>query len=554
MSEGRVDPGPSERSEDGSESVAPGGAAGSAGHAVAEPVLELRNLAKSFGGARALDSVDLTIAAGEVHGLLGENGSGKSTLIKILAGYHTPETGALKFNGREYPLPLHPGQFRDLGLSFVHQDLGLLTELTALENLRIVHIASSRSWRINWRQERRWASDVFERYGVKIRPESIVDDLSETDRARLAIVRAIEDVRNLDREGSELLVLDEPTVFLSKAGTEDLFGLVREIVAQDSSVLFVSHDLDEVFALTDRATVLRDGRVQGTVVTEEADESELVRMIVGRRLAAYTPSPREMSELPVEAAVTGVVGRQLRGAEFSIHKGEVLGLTGLLGSGFEDVPYLLFGAKPCFGGQLQVDGATYDLAKMTPQRALGAGIALLPGDRQNEGSIGSMSVGDNVMLQVLGEYGPLRLRLGRMAEDAEIQLNEFDVRPPDPKLTYHSLSGGNQQKALLAKWLQTDPRLLLLHEPTQGVDIGARGQIFETITEAAEKGMSVVCASTDYEQLAQICDRVLIVAEGRVSQELSKDELTKHRIAEQVHLGGAPDGNNHINQAETKDG
>ncbi len=553
MSEGRVDPGPSQRSEDGSESVVPEGATDSVRQSAAEAVLELRGLSKSFGGALALDGVDLTVAPGEVHGLLGENGSGKSTLIKILAGYHTPETGTLMFNGREVALPLQPGQFRDLGLSFVHQDLGLLTDLTVLENLRLVDLAASASWRINWREERRRAREVFERYGVQIRPESVVEDLSETDRARLAIVRAIEDVRSLDREGSDLLVLDEPTVFLSKAGTEDLFGLVREIVAQDSSVLFVSHELDEVFELTDRATVLRDGRVQGTVVTDEADEAELVQMIVGRRLAAYTPAPRETSGLPVAASVTGLVGRQLRGAGFNIHRGEVLGLTGLLGSGFEDIPYLLFGAKPCFGGELRVDGATYDLTKTNPQRALGAGIALLPGDRQNEGSIGSMSVGENVMLQVLGEYGPLRLQLARLTADAAAGLTKFDVRPPDPNLIYQSLSGGNQQKALLVKWLQSDPRLMLLHEPTQGVDVGARGQIFETITGSAAAGMSVVCASTDYEQLARICDRVLIVHGGQIAQELTKGELNKHRIAEQVHARGARDGNDRVDQTEAKD-
>jgi ribose transport system ATP-binding protein len=553
MSEGRVDPGPSQRSEDGSVSVAPSGAADSVRQGAAEAVLELRDLSKSFGGARALDGVDLTVAPGEVHGLIGENGSGKSTLIKILAGYHTPETGTLKFNGREVALPLQPGQFRDLGLSFVHQDLGLLTELTALENLRLVDLARSGSWRINWREERRRAREVFERYGVKIRPESVVEDLSETDRARLAIVRAIEDVRNLEREGSDLLILDEPTVFLSRAGTEDLFGLVREIVAQDSSVLFVSHDLDEVFELTDRATVLRDGRVQGTVVTDEADEAELVQMIVGRRLAAYTPAPRETSGLPVAASVTGLVGRQLRGAGFNVHHGEVLGVTGLLGSGFEDIPYLLFGAKPCFGGELRVDGATYDLTKTNPQRALGAGIALLPGDRQNEGSIGSMTVGENVMLQVLGEYGPLRLQLARMTADAGAGLTKFDVRPPDPNLMYQSLSGGNQQKALLVKWLQSDPRLMLLHEPTQGVDIGARGQIFETIKGSAAAGMSVVCASTDYEQLAQICDRVLIVHDGQIAQELTKGDLNKHRIAEQVHARGARGGNDRVDETEARD-
>jgi ribose transport system ATP-binding protein len=532
--------------------AAPGGPPDSTRQSGGGPVLELRNLTKSFGGAHALDGVDLTVEAGEVHGLLGENGSGKSTLIKILAGYHVPESGTLKFNGSEIPLPLHPGQFRDLGLSFVHQDLGLLIELTALENLKIVSLSRSSSMKINWKRERKNATEIFERYGVDIRPDSVVADLSETDRARLAIIRAIEDVRNLDREGSELLVLDEPTVFLSKKGTEDLFELVRGIAAQGSSVLFVSHDLDEVFELTDRVTVLRDGKVQDSVVTSETDEDELIRMIVGRRLAAYAPPHRDTSDLPVVASVKDLAGRQLRGASFEAHRGEVLGLTGLLGSGFEDIPYLLFGAKPCFGGQVEIDGATYDLAKMDPQSALDAGFALIPGDRQNEGSIGSMTVGDNVMLQVLDDYGSLRLPLRKIRKDAETQLSEFDVRPSDPQLQYHSLSGGNQQKALLVKWLQTKPSVLLVHEPTQGVDIGARGQIFRAIEEAAEGGMCVICSSTDYEQLAQICDRVLCVHGGLVTQQLAGDELTKQHIAEQVHRVSARGGNDHVKQTETE--
>lgn len=556
MSQGRVDgPGPSERSasREGSEPVAPGGATGTpaAGNGPGpDPVIEVENLSKSFGGARALDRVSLTVLPGEVHGLLGENGSGKSTLIKVLAGYHVPEGGSLKINGADVRLPLTPGQFRDLGLSFVHQDLGLLPALTALENLRMVELSRSSSWRISWRAEQRRAEEAFERYGVTIDPRARVDSLSEIDRARLAIVRAIEDVRNIDREGAELLILDEPTVFLSKDGTDELFRLVREITAEQSSVLFVSHDLDEVFELTDRITVLRDGRVQGTVVTKEASEEELVRMIVGRKLAAYTPGHRQTGALPVVASVENLRGRQLRGVSFEVHKGEVLGLTGLLGSGFEDIPYLLFGAKACLGGELRTDGASYDLTRMTPGRALGAGMALLPGDRQNEGSIGTMTVGDNVMLQVLDEYGSSRLRLRRMAEDAETKLQQFDVRPPDPGLVYYSLSGGNQQKALLAKWLQTNPEIMMLHEPTHGVDVGARGQIFETIVEAADAGTSTICSSTDYEQLAQICDRVLLVHDGRITEELEGEQLNKHYIAEQVHLGGARGGRNHGNHID----
>ena len=250
------------------------------------PVIALRGLSKTFGGARALDSVDMTIQRGEIHGLLGENGSGKSTLIKILAGFHAPDEGELEVNGVPVGLPLHPGQFATLGLSFVHQDLGLLRELTVLENLRMIELAQSHSWRINWRAERRKARALFEEFGVDLDPDALVNDISETDRALLAIVRATEDIRTAtgeDRRG--LLVLDEPTVFLPREGVERLFAITRSIVEEHASVLFVGHDLDEVREITDIVTVLRDGRVHGTVKTAEASEAEIVEMIIGRRLA-----------------------------------------------------------------------------------------------------------------------------------------------------------------------------------------------------------------------------------------------------------------------------
>jgi ribose transport system ATP-binding protein len=498
------------------------------------PVVELRGLTKSFGGAQALDGVDLTILPGEVHGLLGENGSGKSTLIKILAGYHAPDAGTFRWNGEEVSLPLSPGQFRALGLAFVHQDLGLIPELSALENLRMVEFAAAGSMsRVNWGRERARAREAFERYGVHIEPDARVQDLSDTDRARLAIVRALEQIRHV--EGVGLLVLDEPTVFLPKEGTEDLFRLIREVVARHASVLFVSHDLDEVREVTDRVTVLRDGRVHGTVVTAQASEGQLVEMIIGRRLEELDFQHHDTAGKPVDASVLELAGGHLDGVSFDVHKGEILGLAGLMGSGFEDVPYMLFGARPARGGRLAVDGAVYDLCAMTPARALAADMALLPGDRQADGSVGSMSVGENVMLQVLDRYGPMRLKRRRLRDDAGRLLIEFDVRPDDPNLAYQSLSGGNQQKALLAKWLQIEPRLILLHEPTQGVDIGARQQIFGMLREAAEAGMAVICASSDYEQLAQICDRVLVIGRGRIVRELRGGEITKERIAEQVY-------------------
>ncbi|HWV88030.1 MAG TPA: sugar ABC transporter ATP-binding protein [Capillimicrobium sp.] len=512
-------------------SAAPSGAAGAAA-----PVISLRHLSKRFGGAAALDDVALTIEHGEVHGLLGENGSGKSTLIKVLAGYHVPEPGAeLEVNGQPVRLPLAPNRFRELGLAFVHQDLGLIGDLTVLENLRVGDLSSSRSLHIRWSRERRAARETFARYGFDLDPSALVNELPETDRALLAIVRAVEEMRAaLAHDQRGLLVLDEPTVFLPREGVQRLFSLVRDVVARDASVLFVSHDLDEVREITDRVTVLRDGRVHATVATREATEAQLVEMIIGRSLAAHHHTAPERPAGEVTLAVRNLGGRTVHDVDFEAHRGEILGLTGIIGSGFDEVPYLLFGARPCQVGELQVGGRSHPLPLMTPRAALKARMALIPADRQVDGSVGTLSVTDNAMLQVLDRYRPAALRLRRLRADTHDLLERFDVRPRDPQADYESLSGGNQQKVLLAKWLQTRPEVLLLHEPTQGVDIGAREQIFNLLRSEADRGTTIVVASSDHEQLAALCDRVLVFGRGRVARELTGGDVTKSRIAEQA--------------------
>ena len=473
-----------------------------------------------------------------MHGLLGENGSGKSTLIKILAGFHAPDDGELEIAGRPVPLPLPPGLFREFGIGFVHQDLGLILTLTAVENLRAGLIARARRRPfLSWRAEARRARAVFARYGVRIDPTATVAELRPVDRALLAIVRAIEDVRD-EHEGPGMLVLDEPTVFLPRAEVEHLFALVREITATGGSVLFVSHELDEVREITDRVTVLRDGRVAGTAVTTDTDESRLVEMIIGRRLKAYAAERRERTEHARAASVRDLTGPGVVGVSFDVERGEVVGLTGLAGSGFESVPYLLCGAWRAREGRLVLDGRERDLTALDPHRALDAGIALIPADRQRSGAVGSLSITDNVTLPRLPAFQRIGLlRRGEMHRDAGRLMGRFDVRPGEPRAGYEDLSGGNQQKALLAKWLSTSPRLVLFHEPTQGVDVGARQQIYATMRAAAEAGACMLCASSDHGQLEQICDRVLVFGRGRIISELSGDDVRRERITEQCYAG-----------------
>ncbi len=503
------------------------------------PVLALRNISKVFGGAHALNSVDLTVYPGQVHGLLGENGSGKSTLIKVLAGFHAPEPGAeMEFNGRQVDLPLHPGEFRALGISFVHQDLALVPSLTVVENLRIGELASRGRWHISWASERRRAAEIFRRYGVAIDPAADVADLSVVDRALLAIVRAVEDMRAttgvVGGERAGLLVLDEATATLPKEGVEHLFSLVRGIAATGSSILLVSHFLNEILEITDEVTVLRDGRVAGTATTRETSESHLVEMIIGRRLEKLGLTGAGRTETQDKVTIQNLTGGAAREVSFDVGVGEVLGATGLLGSGFEDLPYLLFGARKPDAGALIMAGQEYDLCSLKPATAIALGVALLPADRLNDGSIPSLSVLDNISMQVLDEQSTFKsLNRGLMRRKARSIMGEFDVRPLEPRATFESLSGGNQQKVVLAKWIQTRPKLLLLHEPTVGVDVGARQQIYRLIRDAARAGTSVVCCSSDFEQLADLCDRVLIFGNGRVVRELSGPDVTEERIAEQ---------------------
>ncbi|HLH68144.1 MAG TPA: sugar ABC transporter ATP-binding protein [Candidatus Dormibacteraeota bacterium] len=507
------------------------------------PVVEVRHLSKTFGGERALIDVHFSVLPGEIHGLVGENGSGKSTLIKVLAGFHVPERGSeLLVDGRAVPLPLRPGQFRELGMAFVHQDLALIPSLTAAENLYLGELVASNRWWISWRAQQHRAAGTFRRYGLRIDPGAEVARLGQVERALLAIVRAAEEMRRArGTRGSGLLLLDEPTAFLPREGVDRLFALMRQIAAGGAGVVFVSHHLDEVLEVTDRVTVLRDGRVVATSLTAEVSHERLVEMIIGRRLEGVPrPEAGPIAGDGALMAAEGVTAGGLENCSLYVGRGEIVGVTGLVGSGFSELPYALFGARRA-RGTLALEGRRYDLGSLRPAQAVRVGIALVPADRLAAGSVADLSVVDNLSLQVFRQNGPW-LDRGRLRREAGQLVRRFDVRPPDPDLTYQSLSGGNQQKVLLARWLRTAPRLLLLDEPTIGVDVGAREQIFDLIRETAASGVAVLCSSADHEQLAALCHRVYVVARGRIVAELRGDEVTEGRIAERCLIGSWTEG------------
>lgn len=517
----------------------------------APPYVRLRGVSKTFGGVHALDGVSIDFVDGEIHGLLGENGSGKSTLIKILAGFHNMDEGELTVRGEPVKFLMRPGSYRDLGFAFVHQELGLIQSLSVLENVRMEYLAAARrSMHISWRTQERITAKLFDRFGAPwISPRSTVADLPSIDRALVAIVRALSSLEpeegSPDRPGG-LLVLDEPTASLSRAEVEQLFGALREIAADGASVLFVSHKLHEVLDLTYRVTVLRDGRVAGTRLTRDATEEDLTHMVLGRdqHATAGSAAPAAATGVPVAAGQPLLSLRKLRISgrldpmDLDVPAGQVLGLTGLQGSGFEEVLYALFGlcARPV-SGSVSLAGATEKLARMTPERAMALGVALVPGDRQTQGCVTSLSVRENLAVPVFGTYWTGTHMSWRRINAAATKLaEEFDIRPREVDREVVTLSGGNQQKVVLAKWLQTRPRVLLLDEPTQGVDIGAREQIFAFIRSATREGSCTLVASTDYEQLNQLCIRVLVIGDGHVTADLRGGDVTRDRIAEECLL------------------
>ena len=497
----------------------------------APALLELRDLCKSFSGVRVLSAVDLAIGAGEIHALIGQNGSGKSTLIKVLSGYHAPDSGSVVMRGERVPLPIRPGEAVRLGLHFLHQDVGVVGSMTVLENLRAGRYRTTAYGRVRWREERRAARESLAAMRLEIDPDLRVQDVPAAERALLGFARAMQD---LDHDRGDVLVLDEPTAFLPGPSVQRLFAAVREVARRGSAVIFVSHRLEEIMAIADRVSVLRDGQLVQTVAAADTTARKLVAAMLGRELGALYPV-RSVARGRRVLGVTGLAGRTVRNVAFDLHRGEIVGLTGLLGMGHDEVPYLLFGAQEANGGTVSVED--HPIGELTPRRAIASGIAMLPADRQRQSGIPNATLLENVAMTA----GRRFVRNGRLRHDAERGavhqvLELLEVRPADPDRLLRTLSGGNQQKALLGKWLQTDPRVLLLHEPTQGVDIGSRRQLLQKIADVAAAGTAVLIASAEYEELAHVCHRVLIFRHGEIVGELSGGDLTEARIAEQCYL------------------
>jgi ABC-type sugar transport system ATPase subunit len=471
------------------------------------PAIAVRGVGKSYGGVSVLREVDLDIAPGEVHGLVGENGAGKSTLLKILGGAISADSGTLRFDGA----PVTIGNPRDAiahGVSMISQEGALVPARSVLENVFLARW-SNRAGFQRVKQDRRRFDELIEFTGFSIDPRAQVGRLPIGTQQQVEILRA------LARE-TRVLALDEPTAVLPEHDKENLLALIRRLAADGMTVILVSHFLDEVLAIADRVTVLRDGSLVLTGDASAQTPTSLVRHMVGREIDILYPEPAPVpADAPVRLSAHGLRRGLVRDVALSVRAGEILGIAGLVGSGRTETLRMLFGADKAAAGVVEVDGKA--LSRPTPRRSMAVGVAMVPESRKEQGLVMARSVRDNVALASLGSrrWGPfVRRPVERSA--VEHVSRTVDVRATRKDVAISTLSGGNQQKALFAKWLLREPKVLLIDEPTRGIDVAAKGQIHQLITSLAADGMAVVCVSSEIEELLGLSHRVLVLRRGRL--------------------------------------
>jgi ribose transport system ATP-binding protein len=481
------------------------------------PLLEMRGISKTFPGVRALDNVSLSVRAGEVHSLMGENGAGKSTLMKILSGaYQADPGGEIFVEGKAVQID-GPIAARELGVAVIYQELSLAPNLSVAENIyagRELRKGGGRWGMVDRKAMERDCEDVLTRLGASFRPTTLVGSLSIAERQLVEIARAV-------HSQARILVMDEPTTPLSSRETERLFKLILQLREEGLAIIYISHRMAEVYELSDRVSVLRDGSYVGTLEREALNADSLVSMMVGRDISGFYKKAHAPYD-PGKAVLTVrdvADGRRVRGCSLDLHAGEVLGIAGLVGAGRTELARLIFGAEPRTSGTIAIDGRT--LHVHTPRDAIDAGLVYLTEDRKHQGLFLDMSVRDNINVAVCGvdaRFGVLDRKRG--AQRAKDSIRALSIRVPSARVNVGALSGGNQQKVLLSRLLETQPRVLILDEPTRGVDIGAKSEIYRIINDLAKSGVGIIVISSELPEVIGVADRVLVMREGVFAGEL----------------------------------
>lgn len=487
-----------------------------------QPLLELRGISKTFPGVRALDNVTFDVMPGEVHALLGENGAGKSTLIKIISGVHRPDAGEILVDST----PVHfdnPGQAQALGIAAIYQELGLYPELSVVENIFMGHMPRNALGVLDWRAAQREARkllDTLEVADLDVRAK--IGTLNIGNRQRVEIAKALS-------QNARLLIMDEPTASLTEADVQTLFKMVRLLRERGVGIIYISHRLEEVFIVADRVTVLRDGQYVSTRPVTETSEADLVTMMVGRTIDDLFPKlTTEIKENVLE--VRHLWRKPLtRGINMSIRAGEIVGLAGLVGSGRSELAQVIFGITPAESGEILIGGQ--EVSIKNPGQAMNLGIAYVPEDRGTQGLIRQMNIRENISLAILRSLasGPF---VDRRKEKslAERMISLLSIRAYSTEQVVQKLSGGNQQKVVVSKWLASRPRLLIMDEPTRGVDVGAKAEIHRLISQLAQQGLAILMISSELPEILGMSDRILVMRQGHIVTEYLRSEANQENI------------------------
>lgn len=485
-------------------------------------LLEMKEISKRFHGVHALKGVNFDLRKGEVHALVGENGAGKSTLMKVLTGIHQPDGGEIFYNGNPYAVK-NIGESQNLGISMVHQELNMMNDLTVAQNVFIGRELKSGFW-LKDAEMVRETQKIFDKIGIKIDPKTQLGRLTVGKQQMVEIAKAVS-------RDCKILILDEPTAALTQTEIEELFAIMADLKSKGIGMIYISHRMDEIKRISDRITVMRDGEYVGTVDTDSVSKDEIINMMIGR---VVYEDPKTHSEVPDDAPVVLEVknlrsGNQIKDVSFKLRKGEILGFSGLMGAGRTEVARAIFGADPVDGGEIFVNGKQVSIK--SPKDAVSLGIGYLSEDRKRYGLMLDKSVAENTALASLDKYIKFGLISdGRMKAEAESENAKLRTKTPSINQALKNLSGGNQQKVIIARWLIRNSDILIFDEPTRGIDVGAKSEIYTLMNELTKQGKSIIMISSELVEILRMSDRVLVMCEGRKTGELDISEANQENI------------------------
>ena len=489
-------------------------------------LLEAKDVTKAFPGVLALDHVDFKLQQGEVHALLGENGAGKSTLVKIITGAYTKDSGKITIDGEAVDFS-SPTDAQDAGIGIIYQEFSQINTLTVAENIYLGQYPKKRGY-LDWDKMRRDAAELLEKFQVNAHPRDILGTLGVATRQMVEILKAIH------KQGIKILIMDEPTSALSDTETKMLFDFIRNLKNHNVSIIYISHRLDEIKKISDRITILRDGKNVLTTDTDKMEIDEIVTHIVGRDLKDHYPEKSDTVNDEI-LKVENLTGQGFSDISFKAHRGEILGITGLLGAGKTEVLQAIYGADSGHQGKIFIEGK--EVSIKTPRDANRHGIGLIPESRREQGLVLILSNLFNISLASLRKLSVPFLRLKEEIKEGKKLISDLEVRPDDPFKLVQDLSGGNQQKIVLAKWLMRDCDILFFDEPTRGIDVGAKFQIYNIISELAKAGKCIVISSSEVEEIVGTCTRVLVMKDGEIVDELIGSEINNEMIMRSMSEG-----------------